>query len=32
VVRFENDLDREDRRAAGGDQGWAWVARLEVAF
>jgi outer membrane protein OmpU len=29
---FDNDLDREARDATGGDRGWVWVTRLELAF
>jgi hypothetical protein len=32
VAYFDNDLDREGRDAAGGDRGWVWVTRLELAF
>jgi hypothetical protein len=32
VAWFDNDLDREAREATGGDDGLAWVARLELAF
>jgi hypothetical protein len=32
LVHFANDLDREARLGTGGDSGWVWLARLEVAF
>jgi len=32
VAYFNNDLDRAARDETGGDRGWVWVAKLEVAF
>jgi hypothetical protein len=32
LAYFDNDLDRSARDATGGDSGFAWVAKLEVAF
>ena len=32
VAYFDNDLDRAAKDETGGDRGWVWVAKLEVAF
>lgn len=32
VAYFDNDLDPEARELTGGDSGWVWVTRLDVAF
>jgi outer membrane protein OmpU len=32
VAYFENDLDPAAEEPTGGDNGWIWVTRLEVAF
>lgn len=32
VAYFDNDLDSEAEAPLGGDSGWVWVTRLEVAF
>lgn len=32
VAYFDNDLDSEAQEPLGGDSGWVWVTRLEVAF
>ena len=32
LAYFDNDLDRTAKDVTGGDRGWVWVAKLEVAF
>lgn len=32
LAYFDNDLDRAAKDTVGGDRGWVWVAKLEVAF
>ena len=32
LAYFDNDLDRAAKDVTGGDRGWVWVAKLEVAF
>lgn len=32
LAYFDNDLDADAEEPTGGDSGWVWVTRLEVAF
>ena len=32
LAYFDNDLERTVRDDVGGDRGWVWVAKLELAF